>query len=126
MLCLLLTQRHRLFDFWLKQFCHRGKDRHDHRDLHSSLHDALPIYILRIILIIYNAPLWTFALLLSIDASLSALALRFAYKTFKTEMCIRDRHYSGAAIAVCGGAAALSGEPDWFAADGESAGRYQL
>lgn len=31
MLCLLLTQRHRLFDFWLKQFCHRGKDRHDHR-----------------------------------------------------------------------------------------------
>ncbi|MDD8344964.1 flippase [Escherichia coli] len=40
--------------------------------------------ILRIILIIYNAPLWTFALLLSIDASLSALALTFAYKTFKT------------------------------------------
>ncbi|STM16398.1 Uncharacterised protein [Escherichia coli] len=36
------------------------------------------------------------------------------------------QHYSGAAIAVCGGAAALSGEPDWFAADGESAGRYQL
>ncbi|CST25741.1 Uncharacterised protein [Shigella sonnei] len=27
----MLTQRHRLFDFWLKQFCHRGKDRHDHR-----------------------------------------------------------------------------------------------
>lgn len=40
--------------------------------------------ILRIILIIYNAPLWTFALLLRIDASLSALALTFAYKTFKT------------------------------------------
>lgn len=27
---------------------------------------------------------------------------------------------------LCVVAAALSGEPDWFAADGESAGRYQL
>lgn len=40
--------------------------------------------IMRIILILYHAPLWGFALLLSIDALLSAMALSYAYKTFKT------------------------------------------
>lgn len=40
--------------------------------------------LIRIVLILCHAPLWCFALLLSVDALLSAFALSYAYKTFKT------------------------------------------
>jgi O-antigen/teichoic acid export membrane protein len=41
--------------------------------------------VMRIALILSHGPLWAFALLLSIDALLSALALTYAYKTFRTK-----------------------------------------
>lgn len=41
--------------------------------------------IMRIVLILCHSPLWTFALLLSMDALLSALALTFAYRKFRTK-----------------------------------------
>ncbi|EHK0741242.1 flippase [Salmonella enterica] len=40
--------------------------------------------ILRVACILTNCPLWSFALLLSIDAMLSSLALCYAYKNYKT------------------------------------------
>ncbi|EAQ8611280.1 hypothetical protein D7J76_28490, partial [Salmonella enterica] len=40
--------------------------------------------ILRVFCILTNFPLWTFALLLSVDAMLASIALFYAYRTYKT------------------------------------------
>jgi PST family polysaccharide transporter len=40
--------------------------------------------ILRVLCILTNCPLWTFALLLSVDAMLASIALFYAYRTYKT------------------------------------------
>lgn len=40
--------------------------------------------ILRVFCILTNCPLWTFALLLSVDAMLASIALFYAYRTYKT------------------------------------------
>ncbi|EEM2504316.1 TPA: flippase [Salmonella enterica] len=40
--------------------------------------------ILRVTCILTNCPLWSFALLLSVDAMLSSIALCYAYRTYKT------------------------------------------
>ncbi|MCZ0305635.1 flippase [Escherichia coli] len=55
------------------------------RTVISKLFSYTITNILRIVCILTNCPVWAFAVLLSVDAALSSIALCFAYRTFKTQ-----------------------------------------